>query len=140
MFFTGLSWISIIIATIAAFISGWIWYSPFLFGPVFAKENGWTEADMKGGPKNGMVKTFGIVILGEFVMSIVAASLIHSLFITSFSQVFIVALSVWIAFVLATKVNDVLFGGKSWKLLAITVGQDFLTILVIFIIVSLFNR
>lgn len=139
MFFTGLSWLSIVIAAVAAFIVGWIWYSPFLFGPIYAKEMGWKEGDMKDGPKHGMVKSFGTVLLGEFIMAIVAASLIHSLFITSFSQVFIVALSLWIGFILFSKMNDVLFGGKSWKLFAITVSQDLLTILIIFAIIFLFN-
>ncbi len=140
MFFTGLSWVSIVVATVVAFIAGWLYYSPWLFGKTYSKETGFTEGDMKGGPKYGTAKSFGAVLVGEFLMAIVAASLIHSLFITSFSQVFIIALSVWVAFVLATKLNDVLFCKKSWKLLAITAGQDLLTIVVIFIIVSLFNR
>lgn len=140
MFFTGLSWLSIVIAAVAAFLSGWLWYSPFLFGKSYIKEMGMTEESMAGKQKPNMVKQFGLVILGEFIMAIVAASLVHSLFIVSFSQVFILALSIWVAFVLVTKINDVLFGCKSWKLFAITVGQDLFTILVIFIIVSLFNR
>ena len=140
MFFTGLSWVSIIVATVVAFIAGWIWYSPFLFGKIFMKEMGKTPESVTEDDKKGMFKGFGIVLVGEFIMSIVAASLIHSLFITSFSQVFILALSVWVAFTVVTKVNDVLFGGRSWKYFAITVGQDLLSVLVIFIIVSLFNR
>ena len=139
MFFTGLSWVSIIIATIVAFIAGWLYYSPWLFGKVYAKELGFAEDDMKGGPKFGMVKSFGLVLLGEFVMSVVAASLIHSLFVTSFSQVFIIALSLWLAFVVAPKLNDVLFGGRSFKYFLITDGQDLVSIIVIFIVVGLFN-
>src|ERR1039457_32982 len=99
MFFTGLSWVSIIIATIVAFLAGWLWYSPFLFGKIWMKEMGSTEESMKDKEKPNMVKQFGIVLLGEFVMAIVAASLIHSLFVTSFSQVFMIALSMWVAFV-----------------------------------------
>jgi len=140
MFFTGLSWVSIVIATIVAFFAGWLYYSPWLFGKMYGKEMGWSEGDTEGGPKFGTVKSFGLVLIGEFIMSVVAASLVHSLFITAFSQVFILVLSVWVAFVVATKMNDVLFGGRSWKYFAITVGQDLLSILVIFIIVSLFNR
>ncbi len=140
MFFTGLSWVSIVVATVVAFIAGWLYYSPWLFGKTYSKETGFTEGDMKGGPKYGAAKSFGAVIVGEFLMAIVAASLVHSLFITAFSQVFILALSVWVAFTVVTKMNDVLFGGRSWKYFAITVGQDLLSVLVIFLIVSLFNR
>jgi len=140
MFFTGLSWVSIIIATIVAFLAGWLYYSPFLLGKVYAKETGKTPESITEDDKKGMFKGFAVVIVGEFIMSVVAASLVHSLFITRFAQVFILAFSVWVAFVVATKLNDVLFGGRSWKYFAITVGQDLLSILVIFTIVGLFNR
>jgi hypothetical protein len=140
MFFTGLSWLSIIIATIVAFLAGWLYYSPFLFGKIFMKEIGKTPETITEDDKKGMFKGFTMVIVGEFIMSIVAASLVHSLFITSFSQVFVLALSVWLAFILFTKLNDVLFGDKSWKLFFITVGQDLLAILLIFIIVSISNK
>jgi len=141
MFFTGLSWFSIIVATIVAFFAGWLYYSPFLFGKQFAKEMGWTKEQMEHGKeKGGMFQKFGLVLLGEFIMSIVAASLIHSLFVTSFSQVFIIAISLWLGFVIFPKLNNVLFGKTSWRLFAVNIGQDLLSILVIFIIVSLFNR
>ena len=140
MFFTGLSWFSIIVATVVAFFAGWLYYSPFLFGKMFMKEMGKTPESVTEDDKKGMFKGFAMVIVGEFVMSIVAAALVHSLFITAFSQVFILALSVWVAFVVATKLNDVLFGGRSWKYFAITVGQDLLSILVIFTIILPFNK
>ena len=139
MFFTGLPWISIVVAAILAFIAGWLYYSPWLLGKMYLREMGWTEEQMKGGPKYGAAKSFGAVFIGELIMAIVAASLMHSLFIVSFSQILILALSLWVAFVVVTKLNDVLFGGKSWKYFAITAGQDLLSILVIFVVVSLFS-
>ena len=139
MFFTGISLVSVVVAAIAAFIAGWLWYSPWLFGKMFMKEMGKTPESITEDDKKGMFKGFAIVLVGEFIMSVVAAALIHSLFITSFSQVFILVLSVWVAFVVATKMNDVLFGGRSFKYFLITVGQDLLSILVIFTVISLLS-
>jgi hypothetical protein len=141
MFFTGLSWLSIVIAAVAAFIGGWIWYSPLLFGKIYMKEiqMGMTPESMAGKPKPSMVRQFSLVFVGQIVMAIVAASLVHSLFVTSFAQVSIIALSLWAGFIVFTKMNDVLFGCKSWKLFLITIGQDLLSIVFIFAIVSLFN-
>ena len=101
---------------------------------------GWPEAPTKEERKKGMVKKFGIVLLGQFVMATVASALINSLFIISFSQIVLVVLSLWAAFVLVTKMNDVLFGNKSWKLYAINVGQDLLSTLIIFIVISFLSR
>ena len=139
MFFTGISLVSVVVAAIAAFIAGWLGYSPWLFGKMFMKEMGKTPESITEDDKKGMFKGFAIVLVGEFIMSVVAAALIHSLFITSFSQVFILVLSVWVAFVVATKMNDVLFGGRSFKYFLITVGQDLLSILVIFTVISLLS-
>lgn len=139
MFFAGISWFSVIVAAVAAFVAGWLWYSPWLFGKAYMKELGMVKNSTVGDGNSSMTKKFGVVFLGEIIMAIVAASLYKSLFIVSFSQLFILALSLWAAFVLVTKLNDVLFVGKSWKLFAITVGQDLLTILVVFIVVSLFS-
>ncbi len=140
MFFSGISWFPVIVAAIVAFIGGWIWYSPSFFGKIYAREMGWPEAPTKEERKKGMVKKFGIVLLGQFVMATVASALINSLFIISFSQILLVVLSLWAAFVLVTKMNDVLFGNKSWKLYAINVGQDLLSTLIIFIVISFLSR
>ena len=139
MFFTGISLVSVVVAAIAAFIAGWLWYSPWLFGKMYNKEMGWTEEQMKKGPKLGMMKSFGIVFIAKIVMTIVAAALVNSLFVVSFSQILILVLSLWTAFIVGPKLNDVLFGSRSWKYFLITIGQDLLSVLVIFIVISLFS-
>ena len=38
--FSKVSWIAVIVGTIASFLVGWAWYSPKLFGKVWAKGSG----------------------------------------------------------------------------------------------------
>ncbi len=139
MFFSGISWLMVIIAAVVAFIGGWIWYSSFLFGKVYAKEMG-LEHNHTGKPKFGMAKQFSLVFLGYIVMATTCASLLNTLFVVTFSQLLLLAVTLWAAFVLVTKMNDVIFGNKSWKLYAITTGQDLLSILLILTVLTFFGR
>jgi hypothetical protein len=64
--FQNLSWLSIIISSVSAFILGWIWYSPILFSKRWMKENDFTEESVKGA---NMLKIFGISFLFMFFAS-----------------------------------------------------------------------
>jgi len=135
MFLSGINYWSIIAASIAAFILGFIWYSPWLFGKIWAKEMNMTAEE----EKKSMTKTYSIWFLFSLLTSIACAALLHSLFIVSFGQILFLAIIVWAGFVLATKITDVLFGKTSWKLFLVNVGYDLLAIILIFVVVSFFK-
>lgn len=44
-----INWLAVIAAALANFVIGGLWYSPALFGAVWMRANGFTEADMKRG-------------------------------------------------------------------------------------------
>ncbi len=62
----GLNYWAILVAAASAFLLGGVWYSPAVFGNIWNREEGVTDADFKGG--HG-AKVFGI----SFLMSLVAA-------------------------------------------------------------------
>ena len=57
---------AVIVAALSMFVMGGLWYSPALFGKLWAKENGFTEDFVNGGNK---LKIFG----GSFLLSLIMA-------------------------------------------------------------------
>jgi hypothetical protein len=65
MAFSQLNIWAILVAAISAFVVGGLWYSPMLFGEVWKRANGFTEA-----PSGGQGKIFGISFVLTLVMAI----------------------------------------------------------------------
>jgi hypothetical protein len=63
---TTINWLSVIIAALSAFLLGYLWYSPILFGKRWMKESGVTPESAKD---TNMVKVFGTA----FILSLIAA-------------------------------------------------------------------
>jgi hypothetical protein len=64
---TGMWWLSIIAATLVAFLIGGIWYSPALFGRQWISLNGFTEKDLS---RRSMSRVFGLSFLLALVMTV----------------------------------------------------------------------
>ena len=62
----GVNWVAVIVATVAAFILGAIWYSKALFGNQWMQEVGLTEENVQNA---NMAKTFGTT----FALQLLAA-------------------------------------------------------------------
>ncbi|MFT4716650.1 MAG: hypothetical protein ACI861_002557 [Paracoccaceae bacterium] len=61
----GVSWTGVIVGAIAAFIVGWLWYSPMLFGKRWAEDQGLELGSASEMPMAAM----GAQALGLFLMS-----------------------------------------------------------------------
>ncbi len=66
MDFSNINWLACIVAGVAAWVLGALWYSPFLFGKTWQKELGFTEEELK---KANMAVIFG----GSLVLMIIMA-------------------------------------------------------------------
>lgn len=77
---SGISWIAVIVGAIAAFLVGWLWYSPMLFGQKWANGVG---VDMGGAsemPVGAMVsQAVGLLLLSWFVGAMAAANALSTL-------------------------------------------------------------
>jgi hypothetical protein len=63
---------AVLVASLVTLLLGMIWYSPKVFGPIWMKETGLTEEDLK---KGSMLKIFGLTL----VYSILFASVMPML-------------------------------------------------------------
>lgn len=69
---TDINWLAVVVATIAAFMLGGLWYSKALFGNAWMQEVGLTEEAVNGA---NMTLTFG----GTFALQVVAATALSAL-------------------------------------------------------------
>lgn len=61
-----INWIAVVVAAVASFVLGGLWYSPLLFGKAWQREAGLTDEQLKQG---NMARIFGL----SFVLALLAA-------------------------------------------------------------------
>ncbi|MDI1353821.1 MAG: DUF1761 domain-containing protein [bacterium] len=133
-----ISMLAIIVAVVAHFILGFIWYTP-LFGKIWAKELG-LNMDQKP-PKGAMAKGMIAMLIGNFLMAWVLAHNMGAWAIASVGtpmadtppavNAFMAAMFTWMGFFLPVDIGTVTWEMKSWKLFWINTGYHFASLLLV---------
>lgn len=114
--FTDLNWWAILVATLASFAVGWLWYGP-LFGKAWVAALGKTEDEIQPTPT-----PFIIGFVTALVTCIAMAALIQALGIDTWLGGICIGLVAGIGFITMAMVSDGAFCGWSWTLVAIQAG------------------
>ncbi len=70
-----INWIAIFVSALTTLVTGFIWYSPALFGNVWKREAGLTDEELKNG---NMLKIFGLTfVFSLFITMMMQALVIH---------------------------------------------------------------
>ncbi len=134
-----LNYLSIIFATVAQFIIGFIWYGP-IFGNLWGKIHGFDKLSKSVQQK--MMKEMGPFYALQFFITLVTTSVL-AIFITYLPiwNAYAMAGFFWIGFVVPTQVSSAVFGGtdKKWMLtkIAIQAGASLLCLEAATIIIRL---
>ena len=115
--FDTVNWISVIVAALAAFAIGGLWYSPLLFSKVWQHESKLSDADIKNA---NMALIFG----SAFVLNFIGAVFLDMLIGTEANWMtgLVNGLVVGIAWISTAMGINYLFGRKSLKLFLIDAG------------------
>lgn len=114
--------VTVVVAAIAAFIVGMIWYSPALFGKKWMKTMGMSEKDMA---KN-KDKMMPIMVMSLILDGVMAYVLAHVL---AFSQAATItdavqgAVWIWLGFIATTTYMGVLYEKKTMDWWIMTAGH-----------------
>ncbi len=114
--FIGLNWWAILVATVAAFAVGGLWYGP-LFGKAWMAALGKTEAELQPSPE-----PFIVSAVAALLTCIVVAALMGGLNVTGLVNGAIFGLLTGIGFIATAMASDSAFCGWGWKLWAIQSG------------------
>jgi len=69
------NWMAVLVAAVANFVIGGLWFSPAMFGKLWMKANGFTEESLKG---RNMGLIFGMSFLCCLIMSINLAMFLNA--------------------------------------------------------------
>ncbi len=119
--------VAVLVAGIAAFVVGMIWYSPMLFGKQYMKMVGMTEKEMKAGKSRMMpmmIQTLVISIITAYVFAHIlgfsgAATLMEGI---------LGAFWVWLGFFATTHYLGVLYERKSMQMWFIQAGYSLVSL------------
>jgi hypothetical protein len=126
----------VIVAVVASFIIGMIWYSPVLFAKAYQQELGMTK-DSKMPP---MVKSFALGIFGDILLAFVFFTLVVFLGAFTFKQIFLVGFFMWVGGMVPILLGDIAWAGRSWKFFGINAGYRIASVATMSLVFCLFIK
>lgn len=124
-----INYLAVLVAAVASFVIGMIWYSPALFGKAWMKAGGMTEKSMKAHKKNMGMKVF-VSIVASLIMASVLAHFIKYLTATTFAEGMQTGFWLWLGFIATISLGSVLWENKSVKFYLINAGFRLVELLV----------
>ena len=135
--------IAVLIAVVANFILGFLWYTP-LFGKAWGKEMGFNMENKP--PASAMYKGMIFMVIGNFLMAYVFA---HNMAVwnpltwglpaaevSASATAFSAAFFTWLGFYFPGDLGSVAWEQKSWKLFFINTGYHFVSLIVVAMILA----
>jgi hypothetical protein len=132
------NYIAVLVAAIAVFVLGWLWYSPFLFYKPWMRARGLDPVAAMSGAKMPGGKLV-IELLRCIVLAYVIARFAALLGISSWMGAVHFGLLLWIGFPVILLIGSILWENTPVKVAAIHAGDWLVKMLVIPIIVSVWR-
>ena len=129
---------AVLVAAVAVFVLGWLWYSPLLFFKPWMRLRGMDPVAAMAGAKMPAGKLL-IELVRCLVLAYVIARFMALLGVTGWMGALHFGLFLWIGFPLILLTGSVLWENVPWRVAAIHAGDWLVKLLVIPIIVSLWT-
>ena len=125
-----INYVAVLVTAIISMILGAIWYSPMLFGKMWAKEMGWSEKDMEKKQKEGAMKGYIVMFIGALVMQYVLAHFVQYTNADTFVLGATTGFWVWLGFIVTIMVPNIFWEGKSMRAVSINVLYQLINLLI----------
>ena len=132
------NYVPVVVAAVAVFVLGWLWYSPLLFYKPWMRLRGKDPVAEMAGAKMP-VGTLVLEFVRCFVLAFVTARFVLLLGVSSWLGAVHFGLLLWIGFPVILLTGSVLWENVPWKVAAIHAGDWLVKMLVIPIIVSVWH-
>lgn len=131
--------IAVLVAAIASFVVGMLWYSPALFGNTWIRLMGFSEEEQTSMKNEPMTKKMTLAFIGNLVMAGVLSHMLVVWSATEFAVWGSTALTrglsfafwIWLALFATSMLGSVLWEKKPWKLYFINASYQLVNLLVI---------
>ncbi len=116
----------IIIAAIVNMVIGFLWYSKWLFGPIWGKLSHHSYSQSKH-----MGRAIGISLLNSLLIAYFLAFFETYLGVTNVTDGMFVGFLIWLGFVITTQISPVLWRKEPIRLFAIDTGYKLFSLVVL---------
>lgn len=115
---------AVIVATLAHYILGGLWYSPLLFGNKFIQLINWSPAQLQQIESESHAKELAIAFVMSLILVYILARFVKYTKATSALEGIQTAFWLWLGFVVTTQAPTVIFEGRSFGLFLINVAYQ----------------
>lgn len=115
---------AVLVAGLAAFMLGGLWYSPLMFAKLWLQETGLKEEEL-GSPKKPMMITAGLVLVTAYTMAVII-----NMANLDMKQSMAMGSVIGIGIVAAITGPQFAFEGRSFKLYAIYAAQHIVELII----------
>ena len=123
------NWLAIIVAAIAAFAIGALWYSPALFGRQWMAAHGHTPEKLAA-MQSSMGKTYAYSFMTYVIMAMVIALLVGLTGAGSAAQGIVLAVLAWLGFGFTIGLNTNLYSDKPAAAFMIDAGYQLIHVII----------
>jgi len=123
------NYVAVLVAAIAGFVIGFIWYSPKVFGKMWMTLSG-IDKEAKEKEKKGMGKNIVFGFISTLVMSFVLAVFIGMAGANTLAAGAQTAFWLWLGFIATVNLGSVLWEGKPFKLYVLNSAHWLVALLV----------
>lgn len=131
-----INYVAVLLAMLSSMVVGSVWYAQPVFGNVWAKL---ARIDMKkqsGSATRPIIVTMVVSLITAYILAHVTY-LAHAFFNNSFMMdALTTAFWLWLGLVAARFITHDAFEGRPWKLTAINLGNEFVTLIVMGLVIG----
>jgi hypothetical protein len=130
-----INYLAVVVATVAAFALGGIWYSPLLFAKMWVSAHGYTDEQVKAMQKSAG-KAYGVSLVCQWLIALAIAVLVGYLHLERLSQGLKLSVLVWVGFALPLGLMANMFSEKRITVFLIDTGYQLVYLLIMGVIIT----
>ena len=133
-----INYLAVVVAAVAAFAIGGLWYSPLLFAKQWVKAHGYTDEQVKEMQK-GAGKAYAVSILCQLLIALAIAVLVGYLRLTLCVQGLKLALLIWAGFAFPLGLMANVFSNKRITVFYIDAAYQLVYLLIMGSIITVWH-
>ncbi|PYO66103.1 MAG: hypothetical protein DMD69_15115 [Gemmatimonadetes bacterium] len=131
--------LAVIVAAVATFILGSVWYSPVLFAKQWMQAHGYTPEKLEEMKRRGVTRAYAVSALCYLVMAYVLALLASYTQATSFAQGLWLGFLLWLGFAATIGLTANMFSGNPIAVWVIDAGYQLAYLLLMGVVVAVWK-
>lgn len=130
-----INYLAVVVAAVAAFALGGIWYSPLLFAKQWVSAHGYSEEQVKAMQKSAG-KAYGVSLVCQWLIALAMAALVGYMHLEQVSKGIKLGLLVWVGFAVPLGLMATMFTEKRITVFLIDTGYQLVYLLIMGVILT----